>query len=316
MRLLPVSALTLCLCATAAVQPQQKAGQRLILKDGSFENVLKYEIKGDRVRYLSAERREWEELPEALVDWPATEKHARDAALSAAAGKAQLNDLAAKKRADEEARAPLVAAGLRLPAAGGVFLLDVFENKPGLLPLSQNGADLKKNVGGNILRGIINPVASSRQTIELKGPHASVQSHVRSPAVYVALESQGDPSADYTPETAGDHFRIVRCEEKKGNRVVGVISIAVYGKVKHDARFIPTRVETVSGMWVKVSPAEPVEPGEYALVELLGKEGMNQFVWDFGVNPSAPANAGAVGTEPDRNKPALIVKPGKKPARP
>ena len=48
---------------------------RLVLKDGNYQMVRKYEVVGDRVRYLSLERGgEWEELPYDLVDWDATRK--------------------------------------------------------------------------------------------------------------------------------------------------------------------------------------------------------------------------------------------------
>ena len=215
----------------------------------------------------------------------------------------------ARDRAEEEARSPLVTPGLRLPESGGVFLLDRFEGKPELNQLRQNGANINKNMGGNILRGVINPIASTKQTIELTGLNAQMQSHVADPTIYVALDSGDDPSTAYTPQTAKDHFRIVRCEEKKGKRVVGVINIAVYGKVNQNAAYIETNVEPLVGNWVKITPAKPLSPGEYALVELLGKQGMNTLVWDFGVNASAPPNTNVRKEDPiPDNQPPVLQK--------
>ena len=99
--------------------------------------------------------------------------------------------------------------------------------------------------------------------------------------------AKGEPPPLPPPE----RFKIVRAEIKNGKRIAGAIKIAPYGKVKADERFVAATVQELGGGWGKLSPKEPLASGEYAVAEMLGKEGMNLYVWDFGVNPSAPANA-------------------------
>ena len=58
----------------AASATPSEAAEKLMLKDGTFQLVREYQRKGERVRYLSAERGDWEEIPAAMVDWDATAK--------------------------------------------------------------------------------------------------------------------------------------------------------------------------------------------------------------------------------------------------
>lgn len=288
-----LSFLFLILIVSAAIPAiAQQNPERLVLKDGSFQAVTKYEIVGDRVRYYSADRYSWEELPNSLVDWPATEKYNQERRSARTSSVVQLGHQEEADRLADEAKTPMAAPGLRLPDGGGVFLLDKFQDKPGLAELVQSGGELNKQMGRNILRGALNPLAlSSKQSIELKGDHARIQSHVTQPEIFVSVDS-GDNSDNPKPaEQVSDRYRIVRLEQKKGVRVVGNLKIAVYGKVSQQENWIPT-MSTPTGDWIKVTPTQPLPRGEYALVEMLDKKQINLYVWDFGVDPSAPANSG------------------------
>ncbi len=287
--------------ALARPVPAQELAKRLILTDGTYQLATKWEVKGDRVRYLSSERNEWEEVPKSMVDWAATDKYEKDRAAGKSSPEAIALDkeLEAERLADE-ARSPHVAPGLRLPDDGGVILLDTFETQPQLIELQQSSGELNRNMKGNILRATINPVAGSKQIIELPGPHAKIQAHVTVPAIYVNLEQQDQLDkatqiAEKKKEEAlpWDRFRIVRLQNNKDKRVVGDIKIAVYGKVSQEQKLVTSTATRLTGGWVKVTPSADLEPGEYAVIELLGKDGMNLYVWDFGVNPAAPANASA-----------------------
>jgi hypothetical protein len=292
-------------CQPSAEGGRQREFKRLILKDGSYELISQYEIQGGRVRYFSTERDEWEELPYALIDWDATAEYADQHALRASAKTKEALEASAER--NEDARTPTVMSGLKLPLPEGVFLLDIYQGRPELNRLIQNGTDINKNMGRNILRGVLNPVAGSRQTIELEGQHAAIQSHVLNPSIYVAVDA-GDPSKGYTAQTAFNHLRIVRCEEKNGNRIVAVSNIAIYGKVEQSAQYIDAKVEPVSDYWVKVIPEVTLQIGEYALVEFDERGSMNLLVWDFGVNPQAPDNPEIFPSIPKKEEPVLIQK--------
>lgn len=288
--------------------PAQQLAKHLILKDGSYQLATRWEVKGDRVRYLSAERNEWEEVPDAMVDWAATAKFEKDraAGISASAGVALEDKEELEERKLEEAKSPQVAPGLRIPAEGDIFLLDNFQSQPQLVELQQSTGEINRNTKHNILRSAINPVSGSKQMIELRGSHAKIQAHVALPTIYVNVEqdqgstvmSEQPRPSDKPSAEAWDRFRIVRADSKQDKRIIGDIKVAVYGKVSQEQKLVPTTAQKLTGGWVKVTPKSDVAPGEYVVVEMLGKEGINTFVWDFGVNPSAAANAAAVKPEP------------------
>lgn len=302
------AAIALTLSLLVSYLPAQTLAHRLILKDGSYQSVTKYEIKGDRVRYFSAERGEWEEVPKVLVDWDATKKYEEGRLNGATAPEAaELDKELEAERKTAEARTPEVSPGLHLPDENGVFLLDTFQNQPDLAEIEQSGSDLNRNMASNILRSAINPLSGARQTVEVPESHAKVQSHTAVPSLYAHLDSGGPPATAATPGeqplSLADRFKIIRLEIKGNKRVAGSVKTGVTGKTKTDERFVPSTVTAMTGGWVKIAPVDPLPNGEYAVAEMLSKDGMNLYVWDFGVNPAAPANPLAIKPESPPAKP-------------
>ena len=279
----------------------QTPPKRLILKDGSYQIATKWEIKDDRVRFFSVERNEWEEIPNSLVDWDATKKWEEDRA----AGKeskeaAELEKEMQEEREEEELRSPHVAAGLRLPPEGGVYALDTYLSLPELVPLDQSTGEVNRHTGHNVLRAAINPLAGAKETIDIAGPRSKIQIHASLPAIYINLDaSEEATTTDSTKPGQGselpwDRFRIVRAEVKNDKRVVGALKSSLTGKTSQEQETIPATAEQMSEGWIKLTPKAPLEPGEYAVAELLGKQGMNSYVWDFGVHADAAANLSVI----------------------
>ncbi len=293
---------------------------RLILKDGSYQMVRDYQIAGDRVRYLSQERGEWEELPKDLVDWDATNKWARvhgeladENSSPAMKEAADIDAEESQVREDNRARMPNVAAGLELPDEEGVFVLDTYHGTPELVELK--ATDLSLNTRNRKGVAVLNPLAGQRASMELEGANARVHLHVDDPAIYLSLgvEDETEPVLTHpiTVDTggakavnAGKHgahspqsgFVIVRVDERQQVRIVGPIHVSPSGTVIQDEDTIPAKVEILPGKhWIKVSPVQTLSIGEYALVELISPSDISESVWDFRVDPRLGENAGAMG---------------------
>ena len=280
--------------------------KRLILKDGSYQIVTKYEIQGDRVHYYSAERAEWEDIPSSLIDWDATHQYEKDSAAGKNSPAAQaLAKEMETEREEQEAKSPHVAPGLQLPPEGGVYALDTYLSEPQLVPFDQSSGEVNRQVGRNVLRSAINPISGSKRTIELAGPSAKVQVHASLPTIYINLEpanedaeisATDDIKSAHKPEAElpWDRYRIIRVQVKGDRRIVGAIKTTITGKVSQQDDSIPATAEKLGEAWVKLTPKAPLTPGEYALAEMLGKQGMNSYVWDFGIHPDAPANLAVI----------------------
>lgn len=301
--------------------PGLAKNHRLILKDGTYQLVRQYTINGDRVRYLSLERGEWEEMPADLVDWDATRKWERDHATptgdeepSQAMKDAEAID---KEESDErelqKARMPEVAPGLELPDQDGVFVLDTFQGTPELVELTPIDLDINAKTHRGV--SVLNPLAGSKANLEIDGQHAKIHLHVNDPTIYVSLNVSDDKEAvlsrAMTVNTAsakavngGKHgahsdksgFAIVRVDERRAVRIVGAVHVSPTGNVTQDENVIPTKVEVMPGKhWLKIKPDQQLTIGEYALVEILSASDINQSVWDFRVNPATPDNPGSIG---------------------
>ncbi len=243
------------------------AGLKLVLKDGSYQEVRSYERKGDRVRYFSLERNDWEEVPATLVDWKATEEANR---------RQQEQALEKAREVAKEAAAepppgmgPEVAPGVRLPDAQGAYAL--VGNRLVEVAVSQADARLDRGrMAINIL--LPAPVLKNRKLVTLPGAKA-------------VLQLEESPRALFVVGRASDtsRFTLLRVKVKDNARELEAIQLPTFGrKISHAGEQVEADIASLPNETTRLTPKQPLPAGEYAIVEFLGDK-LNLYVWDFGV---------------------------------
>jgi hypothetical protein len=246
------------------------ASQKLFLKDGSYQLVSSYEVHGDRVRYYSVERSAWEEIPLSLVDFDATKR-------------AEEEEKATQKKLLEEGRElqqqrfekPIergfeIAPGVHLPQEEGVYAYDGTR----VIRLIQSSAEVvtdKKRAAMALAVPV--PLLKSRSIVVLPGPKAAVRLQQAQPAFYVQ-----------SSDGLGGKLELIAMKVVKESRVVEKIEASRAGIGKPSelrAAVQLERTQLAPGLY-RLKPLNPLDPGEYALGELV-QQNLNLQLWDFGL---------------------------------
>ncbi len=263
-------------------------GKKLVLRDGSFQLVRSYERKGERVRYYSVERGAWEEIPAAMVDWDATaraeaEENAEDDAF---AKKVHTQEEAQRIDTIMDVDASLqIAPGVFLPPGEGMFVID----GKFVTALEQAGSQVrtdKKQFLKQVLSPI--PIIPSKRNVEIPGSRAKVR--VTNAQVEFYLR-EAPPDPDRTspivkssrPGESGPEVELVRATVKGNKRQLESIKNLFGQQVEENRKTISMERWEVAPTVFRFTVSEPLPPGEYALAEIL-PDGMNLYVWDFGVD--------------------------------
>lgn len=250
--------------------PLQAAAIKLFLKDGSYELVKSYEVQGDRVRYYSLDRSDWEEIPKSLVDFEAT-RHAEAAKKAKQAKQLKAAEELQSQRFDIPANNGYqIKPGIRLPGNGGVYAYDGMR----VIHLIQDPAKVvtdKKRIA--LIMVMPGPLLKKQALVVLPSDKAAVRITVPQPVFYVEDTDNWAMRAQLVPLT-----------QRKDSRVVEKIQSGIgLGKSGEKRDAIPLERKQLAAGVYELKPMQPLDSGEYALGELLNEK-LNIAVWDFGID--------------------------------
>jgi len=266
-------------------------GKKLVLKDGNYQLVREYHRNGERVRYFSAERGDWEEIPASLVDWSATAKAEKDAAVSDDALLKEVHHQQEEQKPEmpmDVDASLLIAPSVFLPPGEGMFVL---EGKS-VTPLEQAGAQVhtdKKQLLKQIFSPV--PIVPSKRNVELPGAKATRRINSEHPEFYLR-EAPPDPDrvspirASSRPGETGPEIELVRLTVKGGKREIESIR-SLFGQQREaDRNAVTIQRWDVAQDVYRFTLGQPLPAGEYAFAQIL-PDGLNLYVWDFGVDRKA-----------------------------
>lgn len=252
-------------------------GTRLYLKDGNYLMVREYKVKNGRVTYWSVERGAWEEIPDELVDWDATHRGEAEEVERKKQIDQKLEEIKEHERAvsltvDSDIE---ISPGIFLPDAPGFYIVA----NGAIASLSQDLAESHLSMKRLFVKVITPvPVVPTKRDVKLKGEHAKMRISDSQPEFYFRTPEQREPA-----------LVLVRARVHGGERQITAISTSMTGESRTKETRIPISDWVVARGTFRYTVGQKLDPGEYAFVESVPEQGMDLYLWDFGVD--APATS-------------------------
>jgi hypothetical protein len=250
----------LCILSLLAAALLSAATIRLYLKDGTYHMVREYQKQGDRIRYFSTEREDWEELPFSLVDLKRTES---ERSQLEAARKEEAAAMDAEEKAEREAAREIAS----IPVNPGVYMVSGEK----VTTLAQADIKVVNNKKRSVLKAMSPiPIVSGKSTVEVDGLKSPLPLEAPRPEFYFRLAKE-------------ERMALIRLKPGKTSRVAQTLNkIPVSNEIIEDTDIVETFKQQIAEGLYKIWPTKPLEPGEYALAEYTEGEA-NIQLWDFSI---------------------------------
>ncbi len=237
------------------------ANLKLYTTDGEYQVVREYQVDGDRVKFYSVERSDWEEIPAAMVDLKRTEAEA--------SAKKEVLDKQAKELDEESAAARAEKQEIaKIPQDSGVYRIENGE----LRTLKVADFTVKTAKGRTILQVLTPiPILEGKATVELPGEHSTNIVRDERPEFFFQMDKQ-------------ESIAIIKVTPSKGVRIAEHVEMIPISKEMVETReAVPIFTKQLAGEnFFKIWPQEPLAVGEWAVIEYTESK-VDLRIWDFRV---------------------------------
>lgn len=177
--------------------------------------------------------------------------------------------------------------GVHIPNGSIPWAVDIYDGKQQIVPIHHTAIQVNNHKGANVAGSLAGSVFyKPKMTTEVSGAHARLALHIEKPVFYVHV--MDDPDGDSSGAFA--QWAIVRAIIKKDRRILAQVNFTqLTGNAKRSDSQVDATVEKLPDGWLKITPVNPLAPGEYALQPVTKVANtFSMVIFDFTIDPKAP----------------------------